>query len=221
MAAIFAGEKGAAPDAGSARDPEQLRERNRARSGRRARSRLRRYAAANRLDRLIVLTYAQPEHDLPKVKRDVHLFVKRKLRGLLGPDAAYAITFETHKSGAWHVNVLVPGYIKHKRLERAWGRGFVWIHKFKAARGGSGRDAAREAARYVAKYAGKEVEGMASGQHAYEVAQGFQPHVIRLYGSSSIDVFAQAEDGATPAYIWQSIGEPDHTGPPVAFASWA
>lgn len=220
MAAIFAGSAGAPPDAGSARDPEVLRERNRQRSGRRARSRLRRYAAANRLDRLVVLTYADPQHDLRKVKRDVNLFVKRKLRGLLGPDAAYALTWEVHKSGAWHVNVLVPGYIRHDRLARAWGRGFVWIHKFRAQRGGSGRDAARMAARYVAKYAGKEVEGMGGGVHAYEVAQGFQPAVVRLFGASMADVFAQVEDGATPEYVWSSIGEPDHNGPPVGFASW-
>jgi hypothetical protein len=181
---------------------------------------LRRYAAANRLDRLVVLTYAEPQHDLKKVKKDVHLFVKRKLRGLIGPDAAYALSFETHKSGAWHVNVLVPTYIKHERLARKWGRGYVWIHKFKAGKGGSGRDAARQAARYVAKYAGKEVEGMADGAHAYEVAQGFQPAVVRLFGHSLVDVVSQAEGGASPDYVWQSIGEPDHTGPPVAFASW-
>lgn len=224
MAAIFAGDKldvDAPPGAGSARDQETREQDTRKRSGRRARSRLRRYACANRLDRLVVLTYREPQTDLARVKRDVRLFVKRKLRGLIGPDAAYAITWETHKSGAWHVNLLVPSYIRHERLERAWGRGFVWITKFKAPKGGSGRDAARAAARYVAKYAGKDVEGMPGAVHRYEVAQGFQPNVVRLYGLRLADVMRETGEQNPPRYVWQSIGEPDHRGPPVAFASWS
>lgn len=223
MAAILgpSGDADAAPGAGSARDPEQLRESTRKRSGRRARSKLRRYAAANRLDRLIVLTYAEPEFDLAKCKRDVRLFVKRKLRGLVGPDMAYAVTWEQHKSGAWHVNVLVNGYIRQPKLARAWGRGFVWIKKFKVARGGSGRDAARAAARYVAKYASKDVEGFADGLHRYEVGQGFQPNVVRLYAGSLAGLMEETGEETAPAYVWRSIGDEDFTGPPVGFVMWA
>lgn len=215
MAAIFGD---AAPGAGSARDPERLGQSTRARSGRRARSRLRRYAAANHLDRLVVLTYREGTSDLKRVKRDVRLFIKRKLRPMVGPDMPYAVTWELHKSGNWHVNILLNSYVRHKRLERAWGRGFVWITKFKSRTGG--KDAAREAARYVAKYAGKDVEGMPGSVHRYEVAEGFQPAAVRLYGASLADLFSQAEEQDLPAYMWRSSSLDDWRGPPVAFASW-
>jgi hypothetical protein len=216
LAAIFG--EGAARGAGSARDPEPREDATRQRSGRRARSRLRRYAAANHLDRLIVLTYAEQTDDLAKVKRDVRLFVKRKLRPLVGPDMPYAITWELHKSGTWHVNILLNSYVRHAKLHRAWGRGFVWITKFKSKSGG--KDAAREAARYASKYAGKDVEGMDGGIHRYEVAQGFAPAVVRLYGGSLADVVDEAGEAEEPRYVWRSIGAEDWRGPPVAFVSW-
>lgn len=230
MAAIFAGPVAAGP----AEEPPAADNSTRKRSGRRARSRLRRYSAANRLDRLVVLTYRTPQFDLAQCKRDVREFLRRRL----GPVAthrrkrrrswrtsssfgrAWAVTWEQHESGAWHVNVLLNVYVPHAALERAWGHGYVWITRFQTRRGG--RDGARAAARYVAKYVGKDIEGMASSVHRYEVAQGFQPRVVRLYASSFAELLREPHvvERDRPSYIWQSIGEPSFTGPPVAFASW-
>lgn len=226
MAAIFA-----APGAGSARDPESPPETStrealhRGRASRRARGRLRRYAAANGLDRLIVLTYADQTADLPKVKRDTARFVKRWLLPRIATGehrrGPYVIGWERHKSGNWHVNVLVRPYLKQGAIERGWGRGFVWISRFRSDGKGGGRGAARKAAAYVAKYVAKDFETAPLDRtHRYEVGQGFQPAEVRVYGltSRSLEWAAIEEAGGHVSYRWQSMRVGADRSPPVLWA---
>jgi hypothetical protein len=208
---------------------------NRDRAARRARGRLRRYAAANGLDRLIVLTYADQTADLRQVKRDTARFVKRGLMPLITSPgrgrpggvqpkrrAPYVIGWERHKSGNWHINVLVRPYVAHERLERAWGRGYVWITRFQSKRGGSGRDAAREAAGYVAKYVAKEfADAPLDRTHRYEVGQGFQPREVRVYGTTARTLLwsVERETGATVRHLWTALRVGSDRSPPVLWAA--
>jgi hypothetical protein len=217
MAAIFA-ETG--QSAGSARDSDRLShstpEDSRARAERRVRSTLRRYCAANRLDRLVVLTFREPEFDLRLAQRRSREFIRRRLRRVMGRDIPYVVGWERHKSGAWHVNIATGRYVKHAKLERAWGQGFVWVHKFRSDRGG--KDAARQVGRYIAKYVSKDLAGMPSGTHRYEVGQGFRPSVERVYGGSWVSLVGLLEEERGPAeYVWFA---PVGSGPPIGFASW-
>jgi hypothetical protein len=46
------------------------------------------------------------------------------------------------------------------------------------------RDEARLAARYLAEYIGKDFADHPKGLHRYDVAEGFQPRVVRVTGRS-------------------------------------
>lgn len=215
------------PPAGSAAtdQAEAPSESNRERASRRARTRLRRYAVANRLRYLWVLTFAPrpsdglQEHDLARVKRLVAEWVKRGLRGEVGYAGAYVLGFEHHKSGAWHVNVMLGERVDHGVVRDSWGRGHVWVSKFQGRPGESMRDAARRAAAYVAKYVAKEFGDSSPGTHRYEVAQGFQVREVRVFALSASGVLAEcggevlyrydapaAESGRGPPIVWAAIG---------------
>src|SRR4051812_35660089 len=87
--------RGVSPDMGDVPDPD----RGRTEADRRARGKLRRYVAANRLTRLVTLTYADANHDAHAFRGDIALFIRR-LRREIGKDAfAYAWVPEWHKSG--------------------------------------------------------------------------------------------------------------------------
>ena len=188
---------------------------SRERAGRRARGRLRRYAVANRLNRMVTLTTAHQSHDERAVKAQFRSFVKRGLRGTLGYRGAYAVGWERHKSGAVHAHVLVGGFLPHAAVEAAWGRGFVFVQRFG---GRGGRDAARSAAAYVAKYVGKSFDADldSPGRHRYEVAQGFDVAQVRVFALSArglaeecgrVEVFwsAPAVAGRGPPVMWAAV----------------
>lgn len=193
----------------------EFRDDSKERAERRVRSKLRRYCAANKLDRLIVLTFAEPEFDLKRAQARARLFVKRGLRPLI-KDGPYLIGWERHKSGAWHVNLAVSRYVRHGALRDAWGRGHVWVSKFRSRQ--SGREAAREVGRYIAKYVSKDLQGMGAGGHRYEVGQGFAPSAVRVYGASFRSLLGEIEREVGKAqFVWRA---PLGTGPPIGFASF-
>jgi hypothetical protein len=208
---------------GQAADPERAR----AEAGRRARGKLRRYAAANRLNRFGTLTYrGEGCHDPRLVRADVGEFF-RALRVCTGGQAfPYVWVPEWHKSGhGLHVHFVVADYIPRGVIERAWGRGFIHIKLIGDLGVGSGRlGEARKAAGYISKYVAKSFgDDRPAGLHRYDLAQGFQPAAVHITGCSADAVFAQASEvfGANPSYRWSSAEVPDWRGGVAIWGQWS
>lgn len=208
--------------AGGRRDPERAA----AEAARRARGMIRRYCAANRLNRLGTLTYAGAGcHDPRQARADVAGFMKR-LRAELGGEAfPYLWVPEWHPGGhGLHLHFAVGRYIKQPLIRDAWGRGIVHIKLLGDLPVGSGTlGEARLAARYLGKYAGKAVDGeRPAGLHRYEVAQGFKPVPIHLEGEAFEHVLEQANRvmGAEPAHVWHSSRGEGWQGPPACWVAW-
>lgn len=203
-----------APPAGAERRPSES---NGDRAVRRARTRIRRYAAANLLDRMIVLTWEDQTEDLRTAQRHVRAFIRYGLRTVLGYRGPYVVGWERHKSGAWHCNILVDRNIDHGELWQEWGRGFVWIKRWKSRTRGSKRDAARGAARYVAKYVAKDLKDLPAGIHRYEVGQGFTVRVVRVYGTSPTSILLTI--GRPVEYRFDAAAPDAGRGPPLMWAA--
>lgn len=186
---------------------------------------MRRYCAANRLNRLGTLTYAgEGCHDPREVRRDVADFF-RGMRRTLEEPFPYVWVPEWHKSGhGLHLHFAVGRYIGRSVIEQAWGRGFVHIKLLGGLPVGSGAlGEARLAARYLSKYVGKAFdERRIEGLHRYEVAQGFQPQPVPVLGRTVDEAIAAACEivGGPPAYVWLSDREEGWQGPPAVWASW-
>jgi hypothetical protein len=194
-------------------------------AARRARGKVRRYCAANRLNRLGTLTYrGEGCHDPAGLREDVGGFFRR-LRSGLGERFSYLWVPEWHASGhGLHVHFAVGRFIGVRSIERAWGHGFVHIKLLGDLPTGSGTlGEARLAARYLAKYVGKDLgAGEAAGLHRYEVAQGFQPRAVTLDGTTADECLGWAETvmDRPPAYLWRSRDRDGWEGPPAVWASW-
>ena len=209
---------------GSARDPLRAAEE----AGRRARGRLRRYCAANRLNRLGTLTYAgQGCHDPKQVRADVGEFFRCLRSGLGSAALPYVWVPEWHKTDhGLHLHFAVGQYVAQRLIREAWGRGFVSIKLLSDLPVGSGAlEEARKAAGYLSKYVAKtftDPNARVLGLHRYDVAQGFQPEPVRLCGRSSADVIGQACEllGAAPARRWSSGEVAGWAGPPAIWAQW-
>ena len=208
---------------GLAHDPE----RSAADAARRARAKVRRYCAANRLNRLGTLTYAgSGNHDPAALRLDLAEFFRR-LRGTVGEPFAYLWAPEWHPGGhGLHAHLAVGRWIAQGDIRRAWGRGHVHIKLLGDLPVGSGTlGEARLAARYLAKYVGKDLArgGQPSGLHRYEVAQGFQPRGVPIGGTSADEVIEWAEVfmDARAERVWRSRDEEAWDGPPALWASWA
>ncbi len=208
---------------GPAADPE----RSAAEGARRAKGKVRRYCAANRLNRLGTLTYAGTGNHDPLLLRE-HLgeFFRSLRRGLGGDPLPYLWVPEWHKTDhGLHAHFAVGRYIRRSLIEEAWGRGFVHIKLLGDLPAGSGPlEEARMAARYLSKYVGKsfDEESRVPGLHRYEVAQGFQPSVTQVYGrtvDSAIDAACEVM-GARPEYVWNSDQVEGWEGPPAVWVSW-
>lgn len=208
---------------GFAADPE----RSRAEAARRAGAKLRRYCAANRLNRLGTLTFAGEGCHDPLLLRGLVGEFFRRLRALLGGDLfPYAWVSEWHKSGhGLHVHFAVGRYVPRSLIEQAWGHGFVHIKLLGDLPVGSGTwQEARLAARYLSKYVTKDFDGAQKvpGLHRYEVGQGFAPRIERLTGTSLGEVMDRAVDrmGAAPVTWWFSDAASGWQGPPAFWIAW-
>ncbi|MEX0826235.1 MAG: hypothetical protein WD184_05740 [Acidimicrobiia bacterium] len=193
-------------------------------AARRARSKVRRYCAANGLNRFGTLTYAgEGVHDPRVVRADVGRFFRGLRRGLGGEAFPYLWVPELHKSGhGFHLHFAVGRYVPRGLIERAWGRGFVFIKLIQGTPSGAGvREEARVAARYLSKYLGKEMAG-AGGLNRYDGAQGFQPKAEPITGrTESVVVEAASERmGSQPAYVWRSVNQEGWKGPPAVWLQW-
>lgn len=186
---------------------------------------LRRYCAANGLNRLGTLTYrGEGCHDQRQVRADLGVFMRLLRRRLGDEPMPYAWVPEWHKSGhGLHAHFAVGRYIKRGLIEEAWGHGFVSIKMLGDLPVGSGQfEEARQAGRYLAKYVGKDFGGRDDGLHRYEVAQRFQPEFVAIQGRSVDQVLdiASQQMGGTPHRVWQSQEVEEWQGPPVVSASW-
>lgn len=190
---------------------------------RRARGKVRRYCAANGLNRLGTLTYAgQGEHDPRTVRADIHRFFRGLRRGV-GQRFPYVWVPELHPGGhGWHVHFAVGRFVARGLIEEAWGRGFVHIKLIQGVpQGGGIRGEARLAARYLSKYLGKDLQGH-GGLNRYDLAQGFQPRVEVIEGRTEAGVIAEAAKrmGGPPAVVWRSATEKGWRGPSALWAAW-
>ena len=199
----------------------------RADAARRARGKVRRYCAANRLNRLGTLTYAGAGcHEPVALRADLADFFRR-LRASVGDPFPYLWAPEWHPGGhGLHAHFAVGRWIAQGAIRRTWGRGHVHIKLLGDLPTGSGTlGEARLAARYLAKYVGKDLAagGQPSGLHRYEVAQGFQPRGVPIDGRTAADVLDWAEVfmGAAPEQVWRSDEVEGWSGPPAVWASWA
>lgn len=210
---------------GEAADPERAA----AEAGRRARATLRRYCAANRLNRLGTLTYrGEGNHD-PGLARDHLAAFFRELRaGLGGQPFPYVWVPEWHKSGhGMHAHFAVGRFIKRSAIVQAWPHGFVHIKLLGDLPVGAGQlSEARRAAGYLAKYVAKSFTDASVERdlalHRYDVAQGFQPTKVRFSGATREEVLGKASEalGDAPATVWSSSEADDWQGPPAVWAQW-
>ena len=189
---------------------------------------MRRYCAANGLNRLGTLTYAgQGCHDPRQVRADVGAFFRGLRDGLGGDPLAYVWVPEWHKTDhGLHLHFAVGRYASRSLIASAWGRGFVHIKLLGDLPVGSGvLSESRKAAGYLSKYVTKmftDPTARVLGLHRYDVAQGFQPQVLRLHGRSAEAVIDQASDvlGMQPAVRWSSDQAEQWAGPPAIWAQW-
>ncbi|MDP9261069.1 MAG: hypothetical protein M3O89_03765 [Actinomycetota bacterium] len=196
-------------------------------AARRARAKIRRYAAANRLNRLGTLTYSgEGCHHPLRLREDLAGFFRALRAGLAAGRFPYLWVPQWHPGGhGLHAHFAVGRFVPRRLIERSWGNGFVHIKLLGGLPVGSGALAeARLAARYLGRYVGREVEDerRLAGLHRYEVAQGFQPAKVECYGRSAEHVIARASAymGAEPERVWLSSAEEGWRGPPACWAQW-
>ena len=210
---------------GPAADPERAA----AEAARRARGKVRRYCAANRLNRLGTLTYRGGGCHDPRVLRDdVAGFFRRLRAGVGGRPPAYLWTGEWHKTGhGLHVHFAVGEYIRRSLIDQAWGHGFVHIKLLGYLPVGTGTvGQARKAAGYLSKYVGKafEEDGRIAGLHRYEVAQGFEPVKVEVWGRTRPEAVREAcrvMGDEVPERIWTSDEVEGWKAPPAVWVQWA
>ena len=202
-------------------------ERARAEAARRARGRLRRYCAGNRLNRLGTLTYGGSGcHDPAVVRRDLGVFFRNLRDGLGGEPFPYAWVPEWHSGGhGLHAHFAVGRYIRRGLIDQAWGHGFVHIKLLGDLTVVSGSLAeSRRAAGYLSKYVAKAfADQQIPHRHRYDVAQGFQPERVRVWGRSAVEVIESASEmfgGVLPAQSWNSGDQEGWQGPPAVWMAW-
>jgi hypothetical protein len=209
---------------GLAADPERAA----LEAGRRARGVVRRYAAANALTRFGTLTYrGEGCFDQEALRADLAEFFRR-VRAELGP-VPYLWVPEWHKTHGLHAHFALDRFAHQQMLQRVWGHGYVGIKRLSGARSGDGSwQAARVASGYLAKYVTKTFEDDAEdkrrlfGLHRYERAEGFNPPVRRLRGSSMADLLGQACHimGGGWSREWFSRDVEGWRGPPAYWLQW-
>jgi len=177
-------------------DPAVDAERSAAEANRRARAQIRRYCAANGLNRLGTLTYAgEGCHDPRELRSDVGAFFRALRVGLGDERFPYLWVGQRHPGGhGLHVHFAVGRFVNRTLIEGAWGRGFVHIKLLgDLPVGSSALEEARLAARYISPYVSRTLaDDRLPGLHRYEVAQGFQPKSVECYGPTADAAIASA-----------------------------
>ena len=189
---------------------------------------MRRYCAANRLNRLGTLTYRGTGcHDPVELRGHVAVFFRHLRAGAGRRRLAYLWVAEWHKTDhGLHVHFAVGEYIRRSVIDQAWGHGFVHIKLLGDLPVGSGTVAqARKAAGYLSKYVGKtfEEERRIPGRHRYEIAQGFKPAKAEVWGRTRGDAVREAcrlMGGEVPSTVWTSEEVEGWKAPPAVWVQW-
>jgi hypothetical protein len=208
---------------GEGKDPE----RSRLVASSRARTKLRRYCAANRLNRFGTLTYAGHGcHDPLQLRADLAEFFRNVRTGLGGRPIPYVWVPEWHKTDhGLHGHFAFARYVRRTLIEQSWARGFVKIKLLgDLPVGSTGLDEARRAGGYMAKYIGKDFDHEhLSGLHRYEVAENFQPRREVVGGPTLGQAVERACEimGAPPVTFSTSDQWQDWAGPSAVALSWA
>jgi hypothetical protein len=211
------------PDGGGVPDSERSGQE----AARRARAKLRRYCAANRLNRFATLTYAGAGcFDPHRLRSDAAGFFRGLRRELGGEPLPYAWASEWHPGGhGLHVHFAVGRYVKQRLIRDVWGRGIVHVKLIGDLPVGSGAlEEARRAAGYLAKYVSKNIaDERVPRLHRYEVAQGFQPKRVPLSAESDLAAIAQASErmGGPPSRVWRSSEQEGWRAAPAYWCAWA
>ena len=208
---------------GEALDPNRSSEE----AARRATSRIRRYAAANLLNRLGTLTYkGEGCHNQKLASIHIAEFF-RSLRKATGDrNFPYVWVPEWHPSGhGIHFHFAVGRYVKRSIIENAWPHGFVHIKLLGDLPVGSGAlDEARVAASYLSKYVSKSFKDSKRifGRHRYDLAQGFSPVSQLIAGDSVSAVMQLASEymGSQPKVKWSSNDVENWKGAPAFWLQW-
>jgi len=193
---------------------------------RRARGQIRRYCAANLLNRLGTLTYAgEGCHDPAALRKQVGAFFRLLRTSLGGESFPYLWVPQWHPGGhGLHAHFAVGRFISRSLIVAAWGRGFVHIKLLGDLPVGSGAlEEARLAARYISPYVSRSLdEARQPGLHRYEVAEGFQPQPVECYGPTLEAALGSASKvmGGPPARVWRSSRGEGWNGPPACWAQW-
>jgi len=195
-------------------------------AARRARGKVRRYCAANRLNRLGTLTYeGEGCHDSAQLRSDVSEFF-RKIKKVTGENIPYVWVPEWHKTNhGLHVHFAVGRYIPVSEIRNSWGRGFVHIKLLSDLPVGSTDvHEARVAAGYLGKYIGKDLgdNRRIERLHRYDLAQGFTPSKLRFRGNTSEEVVNEAISrmAQEPVTFWNSNNDSEWTKPPAIWMAW-
>lgn len=152
------------------------------------------------------------------------VFFRRLREGLGCGPFPYVWVPEYHKDQRrLHLHFAAGRYIKRSLIVDAWGHGWVHIKQLGDVPVGTGtRGQARRAAGYLSKYVTKSFDDQrVKGGHRYDVAQGFVPQKVSLWGRSARDVVGQASDllgQRGPERVWHSDEQPDWQGPPAVWA---
>ena len=215
------------PGSTGIRGAAQDQERSDAEAAARARRIVRRYCAANGLNRLGTLTYRGAGcHNPGQFRIDVAAFF-RLLRSLIGGTPfPYLWVPELHPGGhGLHGHFAVGRFIKRRTIEAAWPHGFVHIKLLgDLPVGSTARDEARRAAGYLSKYVAKSFDEPVrdEGGHRYDVAEGFRPASENFTAASAEELRALANErmAALPRREWSSRESPEWRGPHTVWLQW-
>ncbi len=196
-------------------------------AGRRARGKIRRYAAANRLNRLGTLTYGgEGCHDPLRLRGDLAGFFRELRAGLDAGRFPYVWVPQWHPGGhGLHAHFAVGRFVPRRLIERCWGEGFVHIKLLDGLPVGSGTLAeARLAARYLARYVGRDLEderrlrGCTATRSRKASSRPRSSATARRPRKRSSG--APGYMGSAPERVWLSSSVEGWRGPPACWAQW-
>ncbi len=117
-------------------------------------------------------------------------------------------------------------FIKWSLIEEAWGHGYVHIKLLGDLPVGSGRlaEARLRPGTWASTWRSRSRMPRIPRRHRYDVAQGFQPERVQVWGRSAVDVVEQASalfGGALPERSWNSAEQEGWQGPPAVWVQWS